>query len=771
MIAKICPRSYRRYTSLPILGPILNEFTTWFHERGYSASSIERSIHDTVLIDHFLHRYGVQRLGDITHEALDRACEYYKQRRPHIHCTVGQFKGFLQETGRLALPPSPPMTPARTELNRYVDYLQDVRGLAATTIQRHLIYSEEFLEYMTYDTNPKSLRQLSSKEIEGFICICAKRQTRYSLRNVVGYLRSFLRFEYNQGALHSPLHKEIDMPRIYRLEKLPRSLPREVVESFLHSIDRTEPHGIRDYTMFFLIATYGMRACEIALLTLDDIDWRSMIIRVTTRKANVPLFLPLTDASGDVLVEYLRKVRPRSPYRQLFLRERAPNGPIKSSTVTAAFERWARRSGLEIPYCGPHCLRHSYAVHLLLQGTSFKTIGDLLGHRNTESTSAYLRLAVEDLRSVALPVPQDYSITTPLKIVILKRKLNAKDAKSFKNQSAKVSTPLKSFLRKDIQNYLELKGSLGLKYRNEIAILHSLDTFLANRYPTSEKLTTEIFNRWCVTFSHVSPTVRRRRMVIVRNFCLYRNRSHPHSFVPDSLTFPANHQARAPYIFSEADIARLLSATKYLHPCERFPLQTETFRLAIILLYTMGLRRGELLRLKLDDYDQAEKTLLIQKTKFHKYRIVPLSPSVAIEIGSFLNLRLKNHQPMDVTSTILWHQYKCNNGEGYAATLFGNLWASVCTALRIFTESGSPPRTHNLRRSFAVNALQRWYQAGENVQAKLPLLSAFMGHGSVDSTAYYLPFVKGLRSEASTRFERCFGNAITIADPDSIKDI
>ena len=90
-----------------------------------------------------------------------------------------------------------------------------------------------------------------------------------------------------------PLHTEIDTPRIYRLEKLPRSLPREVVEAFLHSIDRIDPIGIRDYTMFFLVATYGLRACEIASLTLDDIDWRNGILQVPTRKANAPLILPL----------------------------------------------------------------------------------------------------------------------------------------------------------------------------------------------------------------------------------------------------------------------------------------------------------------------------------------------------------------------------------------------------------------------------------------------------------------------------------------------
>ena len=374
MISKIYPRSYHRCISLPLVGPILDEFTTWFHERGYSASSIARPLSDLVQIDRFLRRHGAQCLDDITHGALDRVCCYYRHRRPRICSTVRQIKEFLQETRGLALPPLPPMTPTRTELNRFAEYLQEVRGLAAGTIRRDLIYSKEFLEYIGHNANPKALTKLASKEVEGFLCICAKRLTRYSLRNVVGHLRSFLRFEYGRGILVKPLHTEIDTPMIYRLEKLPRSLPRQVVEAFLHSIDRTDPVEIRDYTMFFLIATYGLRACEIASLTLDDIDWRTGILHVPIRKTNTPRILPLTDAAGDVVVEYLRKSRPNLAYRQMFLRARAPKGPLNSSAVTATFERRARSSGLEIPYSGPHCLRHSHAVHLLRQGAAFNVV-------------------------------------------------------------------------------------------------------------------------------------------------------------------------------------------------------------------------------------------------------------------------------------------------------------------------------------------------------------------------------------------------------------
>jgi site-specific recombinase XerD len=113
----------------------------------------------------------------------------------------------------------------------------------------------------------------------------------------------------------------------------------------------------------------------------------------------------LTEQAGAVLIDYLRTVRRPAGFRELFLRMQAPAGPLRPTAVANAFQTWVRRSGLAIPFRGAHCLRHSYAVHLLRQGTALKVIGDLLGHRSQESTAAYIRLAAEDLREVCLPVP------------------------------------------------------------------------------------------------------------------------------------------------------------------------------------------------------------------------------------------------------------------------------------------------------------------------------------------------------------------------------
>lgn len=274
-------------------------------------------------------------------------------------------------------------------------------------------------------------------------------------------------------------------------------------------------------------------------------------------------------------------------------------------------------------------------------------------------------------------------------------------------------------------------------------------------------ITAEMFRQWSTTLHHLTPTVQRRRMQVVRNFCLSRCRSRPESFVPDPLTFPANHQPCTPYIFSELDIARLLSATQYLRPYHLCPLRPQIIRIAVLLLYTTGIRRGELLHLRLGDFNSAEATLRIQATKFHKSRIVPLSLSVAAEVEAYLSLRHKNRLPMEMQSPLVWNGSGGPEGRCYTETGLVYNWATLCASLGIFTRKGKPPRIHDLRHSFAVNALQRWYQAGEDVQAKLPLLATYMGHASIVSTHYYLKFVEGIRSEASNRFYQNFGKAIT----------
>ena len=296
------------------------------------------------------------------------------------------------ETSRASMP-----------IEEYANYLREVRGFAASTVSNHRYTTQCFLQHL--DEEKVELKKIRAPQIESYITKVGKRLSRPSLQHDIGALRGFLRFLAIDGRVPAGLANQIDTPRLYQLEKLPRALPWETVRTLLRSIDRTSAMGLRDYAMFLLIATYGLRASEVVAITLDDFCWRQGRLRIHQRKTSSTLELPLTNEVSTALVKHLKQTPPPRPHRRIFLRMRAPVGVLKRTAVKGAFRSLVRKNGLSIPFQGPHCLRHSLAVYLLKSGTPLKTIGDILGHRSAVSTSTYLRLATGDLREVPLPVP------------------------------------------------------------------------------------------------------------------------------------------------------------------------------------------------------------------------------------------------------------------------------------------------------------------------------------------------------------------------------
>jgi site-specific recombinase XerD len=288
----------------------------------------------------------------------------------------------------------------------YRRYLDRVRGFSAGTITMHAGTAAAFLHFLDHDARPQRLHELRGADIEAFIANRSRCVGRGRMGQIAAALRAFLRFLASSGEGPPGLDEEVESPLIYRGERLPRTVPWETVRAFLQSIDRSTTKGRRDFAMFLLVATYGLRSSEVRALSLDDVAWRVRQIRVPRPKIGTPLLLPLTDEVGAALVDYLRAGRPTSTCRQLFLRVEFPLGPLGRCAIGHAFRAWARRAGIRLPTrAGPHCLRHALAVHLLREGAALKTIGDLLGHRTAESTGVYLRLDVDDLRGVALPLP------------------------------------------------------------------------------------------------------------------------------------------------------------------------------------------------------------------------------------------------------------------------------------------------------------------------------------------------------------------------------
>lgn len=402
MLVQLFPRMHRRYSSLRLLGPILGDFACWLQTRGYPRIAIRRHARAARRLEQRWHSRGVRSLQAIRRTDFRVCAPGHSQDDPDLGAVARVLEAYFDERRLLPREPAPEIP---DEITGYRRHLSALRGLAPSTITDHLATASEFLRFVADHKSMVSLTQLTLPVLEGFVQQIAARASRATLQHLVAHLRSFLRWLAAQGHVPKGLDGQIDTPRVYRQEQLPRALPWETVRALLQSIDRTTSIGRRDYAMLLLIATYGLRCSEIVALTLDDFAWRRGELRVPRRKVDGALILPLTDHAGDAVRAYVQHGRPSLPTRVVFLRVRPPAGILKPTAVTEVFQTRARYSGLAIPFQGAHCLRHSLAVQLLREGVSLKAIGDVLGHRTVESTCLYLRLATEDLRDVALSLP------------------------------------------------------------------------------------------------------------------------------------------------------------------------------------------------------------------------------------------------------------------------------------------------------------------------------------------------------------------------------
>lgn len=303
--------------------------------------------------------------------------------------------------------------------------------------------------------------------------------------------------------------------------------------------------------------------------------------------------------------------------------------------------------------------------------------------------------------------------------------------------------------------YIRHHRALGKAFRTPEWILDRLDRFLGERHFAD--LDASAFEAWMASQRHTSGRNRRQQALVVRKFCLYRRRSEPGVFVPDPLYFPRSSPPVAPVIIGSADVARILATIDAWPPCSEFPLHRPIYRIGIILLYTTGMRLGELARLTLADVDLRAGTLRVRESKFHKTRVLPLSPSTTRELRRYLRIRLAPPWDISVGAPLLGDHHGSAHFRAFNPTALGMGVRRFIRAAGVRDPHGRYPRVHDMRHSFAVQALLRWYRQGADVQAKLPQLSMYLGHVSIVSTAYYLHFVPAIAGAAHRRFARYFG--------------
>jgi site-specific recombinase XerD len=284
---------------------------------------------------------------------------------------------------------------------RFFDFPRRDRGLREATVVQYRHHLRRLEDYLCY-SGLRSLADLSPALVTAFITEMGKSLDKRSVQSVCSILKVFLRYLRQTGILTRDLSQQVESPRRYRLAELPRSISWEEVPRMLEAVDRRSFVGKRDYAILPLLVTYGLRAREVAALTLEDIDWKRDRLHVRGRKAGHSTAYPLAPIVGEALLDYLRQDRPKAAARALFFRALAPHTPLSWVAVSLRAKHYIRKAGIKVPRPGSHTLRHTCVQRLVDARLSLKTIGDFVGHCTPDATAIYAKVNIEALREVAL---------------------------------------------------------------------------------------------------------------------------------------------------------------------------------------------------------------------------------------------------------------------------------------------------------------------------------------------------------------------------------
>lgn len=396
------------------VGRAVEQYVEWLTQRQYASRSVLRRIPILVRFGEFARGCGASQWSDLPGHIepfVDRwIAERVHGRKTDDHRKrIGEcVRNPIQQMLRLIVPgyagrgrSHKPENPFKEPAPRFFEYLREEKGLRKSSILHYSHYLRQFAAYLER-IGLRDVRHLSPSVLSGFVAEYSRRVQWAGLRNACGTVRVFLRYLHRERILPKDLSKVIEHPQTFRLSGIPRSVTWDEVRRILEGVDRRSASGKRDYAMLLLLVTYGLRAREVAALTLDDIDWRNDRLRIPERKAGHSTAYPLSASVGESIVDYLKNARPQTKDRHLFFRRLAPYEPIGEAAVASRAGLYIRKAGIRIPRAGSHTLRHTCVQRLVDSDFSLKAIGDYVGHRSPASTQIYSKVAIEALRQVAL---------------------------------------------------------------------------------------------------------------------------------------------------------------------------------------------------------------------------------------------------------------------------------------------------------------------------------------------------------------------------------
>ncbi len=310
----------------------------------------------------------------------------------------------------------------------------------------------------------------------------------------------------------------------------------------------------------------------------------------------------------------------------------------------------------------------------------------------------------------------------------------------------------RSIMGAHIEEFLAYKRSLGRRYDVEASALALLDDYLVVQHIHGvSEVSAELMDQFLASrprqrprsYNHLRCTLARLFSWMVDQERLARSpvRSPPRR---------ATYQRQA-FIFDAANARKLLDLVRTLPDKGATRQRGETYYALLAILYGLGLRVGEVCRLQVRDVDFERRALIIRETKFYKTRLVPFGPKLEALLKAYLQRKLTHWGHFTPEAPL----FCLRGGRAINPCTVSQTFHQLLPSLSITISPGcSPPRLHDLRHSFAIGTLLRWYRTGADPQAHLLALATFMGHVDVNSTAVYLTTTAELLDEANRRFER-----------------
>jgi site-specific recombinase XerD len=398
------------------IGDSIERYVAWLGEQRYAAGNVFFRVPVLVRFGEFARISGAIQLNDLPAYVEPFVQDWLKHRKQGCSETARwiaarELRNPIHQLLRLIVPAYASDTAVRPgsfsqEVPGYFDFLRRDRGLRETTIVQYGHYLQRLQDYLRRFNRPL-LPDLPPSVISAFIVDFGDVRNKRSVQSLCSILKAFFLYLYQSGLMTRDLSKIIESPRRYCLASVPRSITWDEVGQVLQKVDRRSGVGRRDYAVLLLLVTYGLRAREVAALTLDDIDWKRDRLDIRGRKAGHSTAYPLAPTVGEAVLEYLKQGRPETTSRALFIGARAPYTPLSRVAVSLRAKWYLRKAGIKVSRPGSHTLRHTCVQHLIDAGFSLKTIGDFIGHRTPDATSIYAKVNITALRQVALGNGED----------------------------------------------------------------------------------------------------------------------------------------------------------------------------------------------------------------------------------------------------------------------------------------------------------------------------------------------------------------------------